>query len=78
MVVFPYGQNPPGPDGAFRAAKQRQKEPSVRCRHLADNDVSKSFHKNVCKAPAKVTDTGTVEMKDGKNVLTATKIDLAD
>jgi hypothetical protein len=45
--------------------------------YLADNDVSKGFHKNVCKAPAKVTATGTVEMKDGKNVLTASKIDLA-
>ena len=46
--------------------------------YLADNDVSKAFHKNVCKAPAKVTATGTVEMKDGKNVLTASKIDVAD
>ena len=46
--------------------------------YLADNDVSKGFHKNVCKAPAKVTATGTVDMKDGKNVLTASKIDVAD
>ena len=45
--------------------------------YLADNAVSKGFHKNVCEAPAKVTATGTVEMKDGKNVLTATKIEVA-
>ena len=45
--------------------------------YLADNGVSQDFHKNVCKAPAKVTATGTVEMKDGRNVLTASKIALA-
>jgi Family of unknown function (DUF6370) len=44
--------------------------------YLADNAVSKDFHKNVCKASAKVTATGTVEVKDGKNVLTASKIEL--
>jgi hypothetical protein len=45
--------------------------------YLADNDVGKSFHKNVCKASAKVTATGTVEVKDGKNILTASKIEIA-
>jgi len=45
--------------------------------YLADNDVSNAFHKNVCKASAKVTATGTVEVKDGKNVLTASKIEVA-
>jgi hypothetical protein len=45
--------------------------------YLADNAVSENFHKNVCKAPAKVTATGTVEMKDGKNILTASKIEVA-
>jgi hypothetical protein len=45
--------------------------------YLADNAVSKAFHENVCAAPAKVTATGTVEMKDGKNVLTASKIEKA-
>jgi hypothetical protein len=43
--------------------------------YLAQNDVSKAFHKNVCQSSAQVTATGTVEMKDGKHVLTATKIE---
>ena len=43
--------------------------------YRADRAVSKSFHKNVCKASAKVTPTGTVEMKDGKNIPTATTIE---
>lgn len=45
--------------------------------YLADNDVSKGFHKNVCKTTAKITATGTVEMKEGKNILTASKIEMA-
>jgi hypothetical protein len=43
--------------------------------YLADNQVSKDFHKNLCTSTAKVTATGTVEMKDGKHILTATKIE---
>jgi len=45
--------------------------------YVAANDVSKAFHKDVCKAPARVVATGTVEMKDGKQVLTATKLETA-
>jgi len=45
--------------------------------YLADNDVSKDFHKNICKETKKVTATGTVKKVDGKNQFTATKIDLA-
>jgi hypothetical protein len=45
--------------------------------YLADNDVSKAFHKNVCQENKKVTATGTVKKVDGKNVLTVSKIDLA-
>jgi hypothetical protein len=45
--------------------------------YLAANDVSKAFHSNICKAPAAdVTATGTVAMVDGKQVLTATAIDI--
>src|SRR5438034_7792710 len=29
--------------------------------YLADNDVSKDFHKNICKETKKVTATGTVK-----------------
>jgi hypothetical protein len=44
--------------------------------YAVDNDVAKEFHKNVCKAPAKVTAVGTVEEKDGKKMITLSKIDL--
>lgn len=43
--------------------------------YLADNKVSKDFHKNICESSAKVTASGTVEMKDGKHVMTASKIE---
>jgi len=44
--------------------------------YLEDNQLSKDFHKNLCSSTAKITVTGTVAEKDGKRVLTATKIDL--
>ena len=44
--------------------------------YLVQNDVSKEFHKNVCKAPAKVKATGTVKEVDGKMELTPSKIEL--
>ena len=43
--------------------------------YLADNDVSKAFHKQVCTSSAQVTAMGTVEVKDGKHILTASKIE---
>lgn len=45
--------------------------------YLADNDVAKGFHENVCKAAKKVTATGTVKKVHGKEQLTLTKIELA-
>jgi hypothetical protein len=44
---------------------------------LAQNKVSKSFHSKVCKtAGIKATVTGTVQQQqDGKEILTATKIE---
>ena len=44
--------------------------------YVAANDVGKGFHKAVCEAPADVTATGTVATVDGKQVLTATSIEL--
>jgi len=44
--------------------------------YLADNDVAKNFHDNVCKEAKKVTATGTVKNVDGKREFTATKIEL--
>ncbi len=46
--------------------------------YLEANAVSKKFHSNICKAKKTVTATGTVEEKDGKMVLTASKIVLGD
>ena|SRR5438067_5624803 len=44
--------------------------------YLADNDVSKKFHEQVCKEAKKVTATGTVKRVDGKRELTASKIEV--
>jgi len=46
--------------------------------YLADNDVSKAFHKdNLCKGSKQVTATGEVSEKDGKKILTVSKIEAA-
>ena len=45
---------------------------------LAQNDVSKAFHDNICQNDGEKTIvTGTVEEKDGKEMMTASKIDAA-
>ena len=44
--------------------------------YAVNNDLAKKFHKNICQAPAKVTAVGTVKEKDGKKMITLTKIDL--
>lgn len=46
--------------------------------YLEHNAVSKKFHSNICKSTEKVKATGDVEEKDGKMVMTPTKIDLVD
>src|SRR5689334_14148475 len=45
--------------------------------YLVQNDVSKSFHENLCKESKKVTATGTVKKEDGKMMLTADNIEVA-
>jgi Family of unknown function (DUF6370) len=45
--------------------------------YLADNEISKDFHDNVCKKPEKITATGTVSEENGKKILTASKIEEA-
>ncbi|WP_435015756.1 DUF6370 family protein [Tundrisphaera sp. TA3] len=45
--------------------------------YLAQNPTAKAYHGKVCKATVKTTATGTVEEKDGKKVMTATKIEAA-
>jgi hypothetical protein len=41
---------------------------------VENNDVSKKFHKNICTDTKDVEVTGTVSDKDGKKMITATKI----
>jgi len=44
--------------------------------YLTENDVSSAFHKNICgNAGEQVTATGTVTEKDGKEMLTVSKIE---
>jgi hypothetical protein len=45
--------------------------------YLAENDLSKANHKAICGGDAeKVTVTGIVKEKDGKEMLTASKIEV--
>jgi len=45
--------------------------------YVADNDVSKAFHEDVCHSTKKVTATGTVKKADGKNEIILSKIEVA-
>lgn len=45
--------------------------------YLIQNDVSKDFHSNVCKAPQQATVTAKCEKVGDKLQLTASKIELA-
>jgi hypothetical protein len=45
--------------------------------YLAKNAVADAYHGTVCKATVKTTVTGEVEEKDGKQVITATKVEKA-
>jgi hypothetical protein len=46
--------------------------------YLKQNDVSKDAHEAICGGtPEKVTVTGTVKEKDGKMMMTPTKIEVA-
>jgi hypothetical protein len=55
----------------------RTKEDGKEVIYYAENNgVAKKFHKNICQAPAKVVATGKVEDKDGKRMITLSKIDM--
>ena len=41
------------------------------------NDVSKAFHKSICKGAEKVNAEGVITAKDGKKTIALTKIELA-
>lgn len=42
--------------------------------YAEQNPVAKAFHKTICHGPATVEAEGTVSEKDGKKVITLTKI----
>src|SRR4051812_1945142 len=44
---------------------------------LANNDVAKAFHKNICQEEKQVTVTGAVKEDGGKQVIEAKKIEVA-
>jgi hypothetical protein len=43
--------------------------------YAKDNKVAKEFHENICHGPEKVVATGKVTEKDGKKVISLTKIE---
>ena len=58
-------------------AIQVEKDGKKTTYYLVENDVSKKFQENLCEESKKVTATGTVKEVDGKQQLTAKKIELA-
>ena len=43
--------------------------------YLTANDTATAFHKEICSTPEQVTATGTVSEKEGKKMLTVSKIE---
>lgn len=56
---------------------QTQEDGKTVTYYLAQNATSKDFHDNLCKKSEKVTATGTVKEKNGKKILTVSKIEEA-
>jgi hypothetical protein len=55
---------------------QIQKDGKTVNYYLEQNDISKAFHDNICTtAGEKVTATGKVSEKDGKQIMTVSKIE---
>jgi Family of unknown function (DUF6370) len=63
-------------DHCSNAIQVKTKKGKTLTYYLAQNEVSKDFHDNVCKAPKKVTATGYVKKVKGKLEFTALKIKL--
>jgi hypothetical protein len=55
---------------------QAKKDGKIVSYYIAANDVAKAFHPNICKSTAQVTATGTIATVDGKQVLTASSIEI--
>ena len=60
-----------------QTALQVEKKGKTLTYYLADNDVAKAFHEDVCKESKKVTVTGKLKKVNGKRGIAATKIALA-
>ena len=58
-----------------QTAIQMEKDGKTVTYYLTPNDTATAFHKNICSTPEQVTATGTVSKKDGKNMLTVSKIE---
>ena len=46
--------------------------------YIEKNKVATDFHKNICQGPKEIKATGTVKEEDGKQVLTASKIEVVE
>jgi hypothetical protein len=49
--------------------------PDGKIYYAENNDVAKAFHKSICQGPSKVEATGVVKDKDGKKIITLSKIE---
>ena len=58
-----------------QTAIQTEKDGKTVTYYLTPNDTATAFHKNICTTPEQVTATGTVSKKDGKKMLTVSKIE---
>jgi hypothetical protein len=54
---------------------QTEKDGKTVSYYLTPNETAAAFHKNICSSPEQVTATGTVSTKDGKKMLTVSKIE---
>jgi capsid protein len=59
-------------------AIQVEKDGKTLTYYLVQNDVSKSFHKNVCSGPAPTSAIGAIEEVEGKLILTSVKLSVVE
>lgn len=64
-------------DKCQNAIQVKGKDGKTQTYYLADNELSKGFHKNLCSGPKPVKAEGTVKEANGKKELTVTKLELA-
>jgi hypothetical protein len=64
-------------DKCQNALQVKGKDGKTQTYYLAENELSKGFHKNLCQGSKPVKAEGTVKEVDGKRELTVTKLELA-